>query len=102
MDESGSFEWEEVPDLTSFSEEELRIQLEAFSSEERELSYRRRVVQGRIDLLRVELIKRGNFSVSPDELARALLGESPDAPASEDSPPEDSPPESVPPGPAGE
>lgn len=78
MNESGSFEWEEVPDLTSFSEEELKSQLEAFSTEEREVSYRRRVLQGRIDLLRGELVRRGGFSVSPDDLARALLGNSSD------------------------
>lgn len=75
MNESGSFEWEEVPDLTSFSEEELKAQLEAFSGEEREVSYRRRVLQGRIDLLRAELVRRGGFSVSPEDLARALLGD---------------------------
>lgn len=75
MDERGSFEWEEVPDLTSFSEEELKSHLEAFSLEEKEVSYRRRVLQGRIDLLRAELVRRGGLSVSPSELARALLGE---------------------------
>lgn len=75
MDDSGAFEWEEVPDLTSFSEEELKAQLDAFSSEEREVSYRRRVLQGRIDLLRAELVRRGGFSVSPEDLARALLGD---------------------------
>lgn len=74
MSEGGSFEWEEVPDLTSFSEEELKAQLEAFSAEERDVSYRRRVLQGRIDLLRAELVRRGGFSVSPEDLARALLG----------------------------
>lgn len=75
MNESGSFEWEEVSDLTSLSEEELKVQLEAFSEEEREVSYRRRVLQGRIDLLRAELVRRGGFSVSPEGLARALLGD---------------------------
>lgn len=75
MNEGGSFEWEEVPDLTSFSEEELKAQLETFSAEEREVSYRRRVLQGRIDLLRAELVRRGGFSVSPEDLARALMGD---------------------------
>lgn len=75
MDERGSFEWEEVPDLTSFSEEELKVRLEAFSLEERDVSYRRRVLQGRIDLIRGELVRRGGLSVSPEELARALLGD---------------------------
>lgn len=77
MDDSeSSFEWEDILDLTSFSEEDLRLHLEAYSIEEREISYRRRVLQGRVDLLRAELIHRGGLSVSPDDLARALLGDS--------------------------
>lgn len=75
MDERESFEWEEVPDLTSFSEAELKEELESCAKEEREISYRRRVLQGRIDLLRAELVRRGGLSVSPEELARALLGD---------------------------
>ena len=42
-------EWEGEPDLTSISEEE------------RALSYRRRVLQGRIDLIRAELVRRGGI-----------------------------------------
>lgn len=77
MDNSkSSFEWEEIPDITSFSEEEIRARLEAFTIEEREISYRRRVLQGRIDLLRAELVHRGGLSASPNELARVLLGDS--------------------------
>lgn len=75
MSESG-YEWEGVSDLTSFSESELKSHLDAFSEEEREVSYRRRVLQGRIDLIRAELVRRGSLSVSPDSLARALLGDS--------------------------
>lgn len=87
MDERGSFEWEEVPDLTSFSEEELKAQLEAFSLEEREVSYRRRMLQGRLDLLRAEFVRRGGLSVSPEELARALMGDtSGDPPGASRSP----------------
>lgn len=76
MDGRGSFEWEEVPDLTSFSGEDLESQLECFSAEEREVSYRRCVLRGRIDLLRSELVRRGGFSVTPEDLARTLLGDS--------------------------
>jgi len=75
---SDSFEWDEVKDLTSLPRNELKRQLEVFSAEEREVSYRRRVLQGRIDLIRSELVRRGSFSVSPEELAGALLGGSPD------------------------
>lgn len=88
MNESGSFEWEEVPDLTSFPEEELKAQLEAFSDEEREVSYRRRVIQGRIDLLRAELVRRGGFSVSSEDLVRALLGDVPEGESSRASGPD--------------
>ena len=57
------YEWEEAPDLTSVSEEELRTRLRELSEEERAISYRRRVLQGRIDLIR-----------APEELAHVLLG----------------------------
>ena len=38
------------------------------------MSYRRRVLQGRIDLIRAELIRRGGAALSPEQLARVLLG----------------------------
>ena len=44
------------------------------SEEERAVSYRRRVLQGRIDLIRAELIRRGGAVLSPEQLARVLLG----------------------------
>ncbi len=69
------YEWGEEPDLTSISEEDLRMRLEELSEEERSLSYRRRVIQGRIDLIRVELVRRGGAALPPEELARVLLGE---------------------------
>ncbi len=69
------YEWGEEPDLTSISEGELRARLEELSEEERTISYRRRVIQGRIDLIRAELVRRGEAALSPEELARILLGE---------------------------
>ncbi len=69
------YEWEEEPDLTSGSEEELRALLKELAEEERALSYRRRVLQGRIDLIRAELVRRGGVALSPEELARILMGE---------------------------
>ena len=66
--------WEEELDLTSVSEEELRARLEELAGEERAVSYRRRVIQGRIDLLRSELVRRGGVALSPQELASVLLG----------------------------
>jgi hypothetical protein len=67
------FEWEDEPDLTSVSEE-LKARLEELAEEERAISYRRRVIQGRIDLIRAELVRRGGVALSPEELARVLLG----------------------------
>lgn len=68
------YEWGEEPDLTSISEEDLRTRLKDLAVEEREISYRRRVIQGRIDLIRSELVRRGGVALSPEELARVLLG----------------------------
>ncbi len=61
-------------DLTSLSESEIRDLLSDFSREEAEVSYRRRVLQGRIDLLRSELVRRGDVSVASGELAQAIMG----------------------------
>ena len=69
------YEWGEEPDLTAISVEELRVRLEELAKEERAISYRRRVIQGRIDLIRAELVRRGGVSLSSEELARILLGE---------------------------
>jgi len=78
MDDAGAlrgFDWEGAEDLTALSEEDLRDRLQALTEEERAVSYRRRVLHGRIDLIRAELMGRG--AVSPEDLARALLGETP-------------------------
>lgn len=79
MDERGKsgeerFEFGDALDLTSLSESEVRDLLSDFSREEAEVSYRRRVLQGRIDLLRSELLRRGDSSVASGELARAIMG----------------------------
>ena len=67
------YEWEGEPDLTCISEEELKARLKELDEEERALSYRRRVLQGRIGLIRVELVRRG-VVLSPEDLARVLMG----------------------------
>ena len=75
LDHGGEcYEWEREPDLTSISEEELKARLTEFDEEERALSYRRRVLQGRIDLIRAELVRRGGVVLSPADLARVLMG----------------------------
>ncbi len=80
MDHSGlpgGFDWENAEDVTALSEEGLRERLEALSVEERALSYRCRILQGRIDLIRAELVERGAAALSPEDLARVLLGDFP-------------------------
>jgi hypothetical protein len=71
----GGFDWDDAEDITALSEENLRGRLEALSEEERAVSYRRRVLQGRIDLIRAELVERGVAALSPEDLARVLLGD---------------------------
>ena len=80
MDDSGlpgGFDWENAEDVTALSEEDLRDTLEALSEEERALGYRRSIIQGRIDLIRAELVERGVVALPPEQLARVLLGDSP-------------------------
>jgi hypothetical protein len=83
MEDSGvlrGFDWEEAEDITVLSEGELRERLQALVEEERAVSYRCRVLQGRIDLMRAELAGRGLgltvAALAPEDLARMLLGNS--------------------------
>jgi hypothetical protein len=71
------FDWEGAEDLTALSEEDLRARLAALAEEERGLSYGLRIVQGRMDVMRAELVRRGAApaTLSPEDLARVLLGE---------------------------
>jgi hypothetical protein len=81
MEDSGAlrgFDWEEAEDITALSERDLREILEALTEEERAVSYRRRILQGRIDLIRAELAGRGVAALAPEDLARVLLGELPE------------------------
>jgi hypothetical protein len=81
MEDSGAlrgFDWEEAEDITVLSEEELRELLRALTEEEKALSYRRRILQGRIDPIRAELVGRGVAALAPEDLARVLLGDSPE------------------------
>ena len=49
---------EALLNLEAKSNEELRGLLSALQAEEEEISYRRRVLHGRIDILRAELVRR--------------------------------------------
>ena len=46
------------PDLGSLSDDELKGLIERYQDEEREVSFRRRMLHGYIDMLRVELVAR--------------------------------------------
>jgi hypothetical protein len=47
--------------------------LEQLVEQEQEISYQRRILQGRIDLIRLEQVRRGEASLSPEELAEVLM-----------------------------
>ena len=46
------------PDLGSLSDDELKGLIERYQHEEREVSFRRRMLHGYIDMLRTELVAR--------------------------------------------
>jgi hypothetical protein len=46
------------PDLGSLSEPELKNLIRELTDEETEISYRRRILHGKIDILRAELVNR--------------------------------------------
>jgi hypothetical protein len=46
------------PDLRSLSDEELKGLIDRYQDEEREVSFRRRMLHGYIDMLRTELVAR--------------------------------------------
>jgi hypothetical protein len=49
---------ETFPDLEALSEQELKDLIHELTEEEQEVSYRRRILHGRIDILRAELVNR--------------------------------------------
>ncbi len=49
---------ETFPDVSSMSEKELKELINELTDEERELSFRRRLLHGKIDILRAELVNR--------------------------------------------
>ena len=54
---------EPLPDLASLSDEALKHLIEELEREESDVSYRRRLLQGRIDILRAERTARLRKSV---------------------------------------
>jgi len=49
---------ETFPDLSSLTDQELKDVIAQLSEEEQEVSYRRRLLHGKIDILRAELVNR--------------------------------------------
>jgi RNA polymerase-interacting CarD/CdnL/TRCF family regulator len=49
---------EPLPDLGSLSDSELKGLIEESEQQEREVSYQRRLLHGKIDILRAELVAR--------------------------------------------
>jgi hypothetical protein len=49
---------EPLPDLASLSDEDLKRLIDDYTKEEQEVSYRRRILHGKIDILRAELVAR--------------------------------------------
>jgi len=46
------------PDLGALSDQELKDLIDGLTVEEHEVSYRRRILHGKIDILRAELVNR--------------------------------------------
>jgi hypothetical protein len=69
---------EPLPDLGSLSDDDLKALIDRLEAEENEVSYRRRLLQGRIDILRAERTARmkgrgmGDVDVDVDVLTDIL------------------------------
>jgi anti-sigma-K factor RsiG len=82
------------PDLGSLSDKELKDMIDNLTAEENEISYKRRVLHGKIDILRAELVNRlrhkreaGESMISGadvEQLTQILSGEA--QPPTEDEP----------------
>ncbi|MHB8470672.1 MAG: RsiG family protein [Gaiellaceae bacterium] len=49
---------EPLPDLGSLSDDDLKHLIDELTHEEQEVSFRRRILHGKIDILRAELVAR--------------------------------------------
>ena len=54
------------PDLGALTDEELKALIQSLTEEETEISYRRRILHGKIDILRAELVNRLRKKLGPD------------------------------------
>lgn len=73
---------EPLPDLGSLSDSDLKSLIDELEGQEREVSYQRRLLHGKIDILRAELVARLQTSggrsvldqVDVDRLTEILTG----------------------------
>ncbi len=68
---------ESLPDLATLSDDDLKTLIERLTEEENQVSYQRRLLQGRIDILRAERTARlkgtgGGTDVDVDRLTDIL------------------------------
>jgi hypothetical protein len=68
-----------IGDIDAKTNEELRALLDELSLEEKEVSYRRRILHGKMDILRAELVRRlkeqheaGSDSIGGDDIERLV------------------------------
>jgi len=91
VDDTPSFdegEMEPLPDLGTLSDDDLKSLIEELQQKEDQVSYRRRLLQGRIDILRAERtarLKGQGVDVDVDRLTDILASRS-TAGADEESP----------------
>ena len=75
---------EPLPDLGSLTDDDLKQEIDKLKEQEREISYQRRILHGKIDILRAELVVRLQSSggrsvldqVDVDSLTAILSGKS--------------------------
>ena len=73
---------EPLPDLATLTDPDLKGLIDEYTKEEQEVSYRRRILHGKIDILRAELVARLQTSggrsvldqVDVDRLTEILTG----------------------------
>jgi hypothetical protein len=58
---------EPLPDFATLGDDDLRAMIQELEKEEDEISFRRRILHGRIDILRAELVARLREQVSAGE-----------------------------------
>jgi hypothetical protein len=82
-------EQETFPDIGAMSNQELKDLIDELTAEERDISYRRRLLHGKIDILRAELVGRlrnkreeGDVMITGDDvqqLSDILAGKVPES-----------------------